>query len=199
MLMMGPSNMFEFPKSLTMIIAAFPILGFFQVFFFIPIIPELIERLQVSLEIAEGADEYIDMLVNDKCNDAYGFIFASSMFISPLVGSALYLQYGAGVTCDYVAILDFTWALILLFFNCGPHVFTENRKFNRKLHNLRKKGMNAEIKAPADPNQTYDSGHNSMKSHVSRYSKHSGFIAPRFGAISQHSHSSKKTGDWEGS
>ena len=52
--MMGPSSFFDLPNNYWLVVSAFPILGFFQVFVFIPIIPEMIERLQVDLKITEG-------------------------------------------------------------------------------------------------------------------------------------------------
>jgi hypothetical protein len=52
----------------------------------VPIIPEMIERLQVSLKIHEK-DEAIYEKLNDKVNDAYGFIYALTEFIAPLVSS----------------------------------------------------------------------------------------------------------------
>jgi len=53
----------------------------------------MIERLQAALEISEGEDEYIDAKLNDRCNDAYGLIYAFSMFVSPLIGSSLAESY----------------------------------------------------------------------------------------------------------
>jgi len=60
------------------IIIAFPILGLFQYFVFIPIIPEMLERVQVDLGIEEGKDLALYAAVNDKVNDAYGVMYASS-------------------------------------------------------------------------------------------------------------------------
>jgi hypothetical protein len=60
------------------IIAAFPILGFCQVFIFIPIIPEMLERMMVHYNIVEGMDETLDNNLNDKVNDAYGLFYAMS-------------------------------------------------------------------------------------------------------------------------
>ena len=57
---------------------------------FLPIIPELIERLTVSLKIEEGRNEYVDTRLNDKCNDAYGLMFSAVMFLGPLFGSKMY-------------------------------------------------------------------------------------------------------------
>lgn len=69
--------------------AAFPVLGFMQTFTFIPIIPEMLERLQVDLNLKEGSNEKLENSLNDKVNDAYGFVYAFSTFVSPLIGSSL--------------------------------------------------------------------------------------------------------------
>ena len=58
-------------------------------FVFIPIIPEMLERLQVDLKMVEGEDINLDNALNDKVNDAYGLIYAFSTFVSPLIGTAL--------------------------------------------------------------------------------------------------------------
>lgn len=53
--------MFGLPHaSPTLIICAFPLLGIFQVFVFIPIIPEFFERLVYELNIKIGEDEVLD-------------------------------------------------------------------------------------------------------------------------------------------
>lgn len=131
--LMGPSQMLNLPLNLWLIISSFPIMGIFQVFVFIPIIPEMIERLQVKLEITEGRDEFLDAMLNDRCNDAYGLVYALSMFLSPLIGSALQTSYGQRATCDILMIGNLCVAVILLVFNCGPFVFQENRVFKGKL------------------------------------------------------------------
>jgi len=60
MLLMGPSEWLGLPDDFTLIMAGFPVLGIFQVFVFIPIIPEMLERLQVDLDIREGEDPKLD-------------------------------------------------------------------------------------------------------------------------------------------
>ena len=57
---------------------------------FIPIIPEMIERVQVELNVVEGEDPELDSAINDKVNDAYGLIYALSMFVAPVVGGIMY-------------------------------------------------------------------------------------------------------------
>ena len=144
MFLMGPSLILDLPMEVWLPISSFPLLGLFQVFVFIPIIPEMLERLQVSLEITEGEDEYIDAKLNDKCNDAYGFIYALSMFVSPLIGSWLYDQFGPRKTCDYVALANLGLGAFFLIFNCGIFVFSENRKFNEKLMEIKNRLVQVE-------------------------------------------------------
>jgi hypothetical protein len=66
-------------------------LGIFQVIIFIPIIPEMLERMQVAHKIVEGENEHIDNKLNDIVNDAYGLFYALSQFIGPLVGARIYV------------------------------------------------------------------------------------------------------------
>ena len=94
---------------------------------FIPIIPEIVERIQVKLEIVAGEDDFIDSMLNDKCNDAYGFIYALSMGLSPLIGSYLEGNSGPRTTCDQVALFNFGLGAVFFVFNCGFNVFFENK------------------------------------------------------------------------
>lgn len=90
MLLLGPSKVLQIPENKWIIISSFVPLGICQVFVFIPIIPEMLERLQVDLQIIEGQDPTLDGNLNDKVNDAYGLIYALANFVSPLVGTFLY-------------------------------------------------------------------------------------------------------------
>lgn len=139
MLLMGPSAMFKFPDYVGIVIASFPFSGFFQVFLFIPIIPEIVERVQVKLEITAGEDDYVDSMLNDKCNDAYGFIYALSMGVSPIIGSYIEGSNGARATCDQVALLNFALGILFFVFNCGFGVFFENKQFQARLAELNSK------------------------------------------------------------
>ena len=118
-------------------------MGIFQVFVFIPIIPEMIERIQVDLEIAEGEHEDVDLALNDQVNEAYTLLYAFAMFISPLLGSYLHSTLGSRKTCDYVAIVNLGVAAISFVFNCGFFVFSEDRAFKTKLEELKEKGQKA--------------------------------------------------------
>lgn len=121
--MMGPSSMLNFPSSYWIIIMAFPLMGVFQYFVFIPIIPEMLERVTVELNAIEGEDPELDAAIYDKVNDAYGFIYALAMFIGPLVGGYMHDSIGGRRTGDYVAISNLVVGGLLFVFNCGPFVF----------------------------------------------------------------------------
>lgn len=93
----------------------------------------MIERLQVDLNIVEGEDEAIDNQLNDKVNDAYGFIFAFANFVSPLLGSYVQTALGDQECFDLFGCVSFGFGVFFFIFNCGPFVFSENRKFMAKL------------------------------------------------------------------
>lgn len=116
---------------------AFPVLGFFQYFVFIPIIPEMLERVTVELNAVEGQDPELDGAIYDKVNDAYGFVYALAMFVGPLVGGQMYTVLNGPKTSDYIAIGNMVFTLILFLFNCGPFVFQEHWAFNKKLNGLK--------------------------------------------------------------
>lgn len=144
--LLGPSNILGIPYnkdggSLYLVISAFPLMGIFQYFIFIPVIPEMLERLQGDLEIVEGEDEEMDNAINDKVNDAYGFIYAFSSFASPLIGSAFYSSFGAPKSCDIWAFMNFGLAGIFFIFNCGIFVFSEHREFSQKLEKLKEQAV----------------------------------------------------------
>lgn len=111
-------------------------MGIFQYFVFIPIIPEMLERMQVGLGVIEGEDEEVDNAINDKVNDAYGLIYALSNFVAPLAGSIMYTQFGSPKTCDYLAFANFGIALTFFVFNCGIFCFQEHTEFYKKLAEL---------------------------------------------------------------
>lgn len=49
-MMLGPiDEPIKLPNDVWIVIMAFPLLGFFQTFVFIPVIPEMLERIQVDL------------------------------------------------------------------------------------------------------------------------------------------------------
>jgi hypothetical protein len=128
-ILLGPSKFLGLPYNKWIMLSSFPLQGLFQVYVFLPIIPEMIERVQVKYDIVEGEDEFLDAQLNDSCNDAYGFIYALSMFFGPLVGSWVKSATDGRTSCDIFALVNLFLAVVLIIFNCGPFVFSENRAF----------------------------------------------------------------------
>jgi len=98
--------------------------------------PEMLERLQVAYQIKEGENEYLDYRLNDICNDAYGLMYAVSVFFGPIIGGEMYVRFGSSKTCEILSIVDFIFGFIILYYNCGFDVFEENRQFQEKLKML---------------------------------------------------------------
>lgn len=71
--------------------------------------------------------------MNDKINDVYGFFYASSNFVAPLIGSNLYLSNGASETSKYISTMNMGFLVFYFIFNCGFTVFRENKKFKMEL------------------------------------------------------------------
>ncbi len=92
MFLLGPSHYLDIPKEWYIVGCAFPLLGVFQAFIYLPILPEMIERIQTDYMIKENDPLYEKL--NDKVNDIYGLFYAGSMFVSPLIGSAINSEIG---------------------------------------------------------------------------------------------------------
>jgi hypothetical protein len=90
----------------------------------------MLERVQVELGIEEGKDIALYGAVNDKVNDAYGVVYASSQFFGPIIGGWLFDNYNAKSTGNFIALFNFGFSIFLFLFNCGPHVFKEDAIFN---------------------------------------------------------------------
>jgi hypothetical protein len=60
-------------------------------------------------------------------NEAYTLVYASSSFLSPLIGSYIYIEYGIQSTFDIVAVVNFSYAIFLFYFNCGAKVQREDK------------------------------------------------------------------------
>jgi len=62
--------------------------------------------------------------------------FALTQAIGIKIGATLHNAFGVVRTCEYSAYLNFGFAAILCIANCGPFVFSENRKFNARIEEL---------------------------------------------------------------
>ena len=132
-LMIGPSQFLNLQDSVALRVCGFAFLGFCEVFVFIPIIPEMLEHLQVDLKISEAKNEALYNKLNDKVNDLYGFIYALGDLSGPLIGAWLYGAAGMRHAFDATALFAFGWALVLFVYNCGPNFIEENQRFEEEL------------------------------------------------------------------
>lgn len=121
------------------IIIQFPLQGAFQIFVFVPVIPEMIERIQYKYGIVEGEDEFLDSQLNDKVNDVYATFYAIASTTAPIIGSWINHNIGSQYTCDLVAFINLFYMFLLIIFNCGLGVFKENRDFVNGIKELREK------------------------------------------------------------
>ena len=117
MILLGPSYILGIPQKWYIVACSFPLLGFFQAFIFLPILPEVIERLQTSFNLTE--DDPLYEKLNDKVNDFYGLFYACTIFVSPLIGSSINTSIGQAKLCDLIALVNLFFAIILIIFNCG--------------------------------------------------------------------------------
>ena len=62
---------------------------------------------------------------------------------------ALGKDAGMPKIADYTMIFNFSFAVVLFVFNCGPFVFSENRAFQKRLEDLRLKNVPEEEKEEA--------------------------------------------------
>jgi len=85
----------------------------------------MLEHLQVDLQIHED-DQKVFNELNDKVNDLYGFVFAFTNFISPLIGSKLYDHVGMRRAFDCTSVFNMTIAVIFFVFNCGFNFKKDN-------------------------------------------------------------------------
>ena len=130
---MGPSKTLNFPNEFITTIPGYPMCGMAQVLVFLPILPEIIERLQLELKITEGQDLALDEKLNDLINEVYTFMLAISSFVSPIIGSYLYREFGKQKTFDIVAGVNIVYAIINFRYNCGFDVYRENEVFRAKV------------------------------------------------------------------
>ena len=96
----------------------------------------MLERLQISLNISTK-DKYLYSRLNDKCNDAFGFIFAFTNSFAPILGSVIEENVGPQVTCDIHWCFFVFYGVIIFTFNCGPNFRKENQEFQAKLAELK--------------------------------------------------------------
>ena len=86
----------------------------------------------MDLQIHED-EEVLYNKLNDKVNDLYGFVFALTDFVSPLIGSKIYDRVGMRREFDYIAVFNVMIGIWFFIFNCGPDFIRENDIFVEQL------------------------------------------------------------------
>ena len=138
-LLLGPSELLNLTSHLYYTYAGLATLGIFQQFILLPIFGEIRERLQLDLNISQTLDLEIFLLLNDKVWSLYFFVYNSGCFLSPIVGTFLYNNFGFRKTCEFMALTNLGYAIIIFLFNCGLTPFKEDRLFKEKLKVFKEK------------------------------------------------------------
>ena len=134
---MGPSKLFGFPQSLSLILIGLPMLGFFQALCFIPSLPEAIEVYQNQFKIIEGVNPALDNKLNDVISSLYGLFYNLSSLIGPILGGMMYDIVGYRTTLDINMFLELLAVFIFGYFNCGRDVWTKHEEFLEEIKKYR--------------------------------------------------------------
>lgn len=126
---MGPSPFLGLPETeFKLIVIGWGLIGVAQAFIYIPIMPEIIESMQVKYKIVTGENEYIDHKLNDKASGIYTTFYSLGEILAPNVGSILYSYIGYRRTCEVLALTALIYALVYFILNVGLNVFEKERK-----------------------------------------------------------------------
>ena len=129
LLLMGPSALFGLPNNdFSIIMVGWSLIGIAEACLYIPIMPEIIESIQVEHGIVIGKNEEVDHQLNDKTAGIYATFYSLGAIMSPNVGSILYMSVGYRATCDILAMVALAYALCYFCVNVGFNVFEKERK-----------------------------------------------------------------------
>jgi MFS family permease len=117
---MGPSSLLGLSDNLfPLVLVGWFVLTFMQAACFIPSLPEALESYQVKHRIIPGIDAALDGKLNDIMSSGYGFFYNLSSMAGPVIGGALFSDYGFVETLDVNMIFSAVVATIFIIFNCG--------------------------------------------------------------------------------
>ncbi|CDW79392.1 permeases of the major facilitator superfamily [Stylonychia lemnae] len=129
-LLMGPSQLLDFPKDLYIFLIGYFVSGIAQGFLFIPILPEVIDSIYIKTGYTEGEDLVFDGLVSDKAAALYGSFYSLGLIVAPLLGSWVYQLVDSDwpLTCDYFAIFAASFSLIFFLGNVLPDILNDKKE-----------------------------------------------------------------------
>jgi TRAP-type mannitol/chloroaromatic compound transport system permease small subunit len=73
--------------------------------------------------------------ISDRINDAYGFFYALSCFVSPVIGARMFEKLGRVKTADTMVIANLLFAMLLFLGN--PYTFEDEKEFKDNLNMLK--------------------------------------------------------------
>jgi MFS family permease len=99
------------------------LLGGSQALVFVPAMPEAIEAFQLEYSIIEGMNPKLDNKLNDAISGVATQISNVSSLFGPILGGALYDNYGNQVTMNINMIALWVMAFFFAVFSCGCNVY----------------------------------------------------------------------------
>lgn len=137
-MLMGPSNWFDLPDRLLVVVIGLFVLGYAQALIMVPSMPDAIEFFQFEYKIPEGADKALDNKVNDTMSSIMSLVYCLSGFVGPIIGGVLYdfISYKQIQNIEMVAY--FSLAVLFFIFNCGFNVFQTEKTRKEGLEALKK-------------------------------------------------------------
>ena len=133
---MGPTFI---PDHLAVVCAGMLMIGGVCCLSFIPCLPEAIDQTMIRFRIVEGANEELDTAVHETLSSLNTLIINASSLVSPIIGGALYDSFGYVLTSQVSAVLMLLLTCLYLFFNCSFNVFSDTKKEQDILQELKKK------------------------------------------------------------
>jgi MFS family permease len=116
--MMGPSKLLHFPyENKVLSIVGFEMLGITTATVFVPLLAEIID----AIEEKEGVKDCSQ--INDKASASFNIAGSIGTIVGPILGGALFDEYGFETTCDILACGAGVLGLIYLFIAILPALF----------------------------------------------------------------------------
>ena len=120
-MLLGPSNIFNIPDYIGLIIFGMILIGFFVSIGFIQPLPDIMIETQIKFKIIGGSNPELDGILCDTLSAIYDLFIQLGSLLGPLVGGIIYQYKGYKFTMDLWMIILFVLAVIYSVFNCGLH------------------------------------------------------------------------------
>ena len=135
--MIGTSEILHYPEKLGLILTGMFISGFIISINFIQVLPEVMSETQIEYKIIDGANPELDGILSDTQSAIYDLFIKLGALLGPIVGAALYNEFGYRRTMDVWMISLLVISLIYIIFNCGCSLFKKNKNKLEQLQKLK--------------------------------------------------------------